>query len=1280
MKKHSIFIFALTVMFLSSLVGQNVQLEKWVVGNSFVDFTNPNGSSYNSAALPAYAYSSGATSGIYDESGNILFYTDNEIVYNSQGSSVGTLSLPSSNHEVIEACIVPTPGECDKYLIVYNTWANNGTAAIFFCPIETTNNVISVGVSTQLTLTCPLPSRASFAVGNIMNQNGERWLYTVAGTNALNSNYCGAVQKFRITSTGITYESMVMSGVSNHLEYTPLEVELSHDGTMLAWGSWFNYGEIYIVTLNSSGDYSSHFTKNMTYNALGTSLEFSPDNQRLFFSVFGHGIGYIDIPNNYTITIICGSGCAHYLNHATGFLELANDGLIYSAGTFDCISIDPVTGTMGTKTLNTTPRYITLGHTFCLLPNQIDGFDLTAYRVDNECCLHGKTYNDFNGSVTSMIWTATSNPFAPQAEIYLANDLIIHPGVEIEIQNMTFKFAPDAKVIVHPGAKLILDHTTFTSVEECGLMWPGVEVWGDRSKTQDSWNYAGFNDFQGHIIVRNQSQINNALTAITAAFRNSGGSIAWYSCGGIVQLENSGFTNNKTAIWIGGYTNFKPASANRRLNRRPNRGFINNCDFITDDDFIGDMDFQSFVHLQNGGSKLFISGNRFTNLSSATWAHRGTGIKAIQHPIVVTPLCNSTTTPCIKNEFHDLLRGIDASGFTPRNNIVISNCTFNFTYRGILLTNTTNSCITENTIDLPSWDPSVGYPYGLYLSRCKDYHVEGNTFQGNTNLNTHGVIVHNSGADQNEIYRNSFNRLGYGIKPQLTNRGTINNLPTGLCLLCNTFSNNPNDYDIMVVAKSARLGLPPAQVGVAYFQRIATNDPNKPYLPADNQFSMSRTSGTGDFENSDGQYLIYSHADDITTPILIRYKPVWSAFIGFNDIPPDDVRCPSKLPAIRTLAQLYSDQHSAQVSANSSKLLLDIWRDGGNIELGDEVETTSSWDAYQQFNELMGMSPYISEEVLISMINNPVFTSLMVKLVCVANPQASRNESVLDALYNRTPAMPQEYIDDILAETDSYSPLDELRANAGADYHLLRTIQRDIIGVYQTDSLLENNPVYYDSLVAFLTRLPGLTDRYELVLTFLEFGEFEAMQNTLDSIPFSFELSVIETQEYLNNVISFGIAREIMEDSLVPGQLTQTHISDLSDILEQGIGYSHEMALALLKWNDPTYGFDEIILDYVPQQQRRTKRSNMASDPNLEVFPNPARDYCTVAFVMPETQNGHPTIVLTDINGREVYRSQPTQFTGEMLIDLKGLKSGVYSVSLVSNETVQSMKRLVIVK
>jgi hypothetical protein len=1280
MKKYIIILFVISFCSVGPIAGQNIQLERWVVGNSVVDFNDPVGSTYASTNLPTIGSTSGVTSGIYDESGNTLFYTVNHIVYNNTGQVAGSLLSISSNHDITDVCIVPVPGECDKYFVVYVSTSSQ-YAAMYYSEVEIQNNQPIVTSWVLIQLGCPHPQRAGFAVGNVINQNGERWLYSVAGTNASSSNYCGAVNKHRITGTGIIYESTIMSGNNHPLEYTPAEVELSHDGTMLAWGSYLlQPALIYLVQLNSAGHYLSHSEINNSPGAYGITLEFSPDNQRLFTRQFLAGIRYIDIANNNSIVTVCGPGCPYYQSLYVGFLELANDGYIYCANDMIVFSIDPSTLAIGTKTLAIQPRAIFYSHGHYHLPNQIDGFDLQAYRDNEDCCLHGKTYNDINSSVVSMIWTATSNPFAQQAEIYLAHDLIIHQGVEIEIQDMTFRFAPDAKVIVQPGAKLTLDNTIFTSVEECGRRWAGVEVWGDRTKTQDSWDHAGFNDFQGHIIVRNQSEIKNALTAITAASRNPDGSIVWSTCGGIVQLENSGFTNNKTAIWIGGYSNFMPASSNQRLNRRPNRGYIHNCDFLTNDDFIGDMDFQSFVHLQNGGSKLQILGNRFTNLSSAAWIDRGTGIKAIQHPIVVTPLCTSTSPPCIKNEFHDLLRGIDASGFTPSNNIVISNCNFYSTYRGILLTNTTSSIITENLISLPQWDPSVGYTYGLYLSRGKDYHVEGNTFQGNLTTNSHGVIVHNSGADNNQVYRNQFNRLHFGIKPQLTNRGYINNIHTGLCLLCNTFSNNPNDYDIMVVAKSARLGVPPAHVGVAYHQRIATSDPNKPYLPADNQFSTNRTGGTGDFENSDGQYLHYSHADDVTTPAPIRYKPVWSAFIGLYYIPPDQVRCPAKLPAIRTLAQLYSAQNTAQVAVNSSKLLLDIWKDGGNIDLGDVVETTAPWEAFHQFNELMGMSPYLSEEVLISMINNPVFTALMVKLVCVANPQASRNDAVLDALSNRNPPMPEEYIDDILAERDSYSPLDELRANAGADYHLLRTIQKEIVAWYRNDSILGTNPAYYDSLVNFLSTMPGLTDKYELALTYMEFGDFGSMQNILDNIPFSFELSEIENQEHLHTVIAFGIAQTILEEELMPGQLTQNQINDLTDILEHGIVYTHEMALALLKWNNHRFAFEEFILDYTPQQQRKVKRSKKTSEPNLEVFPNPARDYFTLIYKVPETNKGYPVILITDITGRVMHRIDAQSYSGDVLVDATNFVSGVYSVSLITADNRQSMQRLVIVR
>jgi len=1256
------------------------------VGNSKVDFTSPSGNSYTNQLLPAVAFTSGSVSGMYDELGNTLFYTDNQYVYTNTGVVAFTLYMPSTNHEIIETCIVPVPGECEKYFIIYNTFSSGATDGVFYAIVDISGGLPVMISWGGVNLTCPTPMRASFAVGNIMNQSGERWLYTVAGTNRSNSNYCGAVNKHRITSTGIVYESTIMSGNNYPLEYTPLEAELSHDGTMLAWGGWFEEESIYVVSLNSSGNYSSHVDiDGLAVSAKSPGLEFSPDNLRLFFARLGDGIGYIDISNGFSVNVLCGPSCTYYNNHIGGFLELANDGLIYSAGFTDCISIDPITGVIGGKQLNLVPRSITLGHSYWLLPKQIDGFDLAQYRKDNLCCLHAHTFDDPQPMINylSGTWTPTSNPFATQAVISLQNDLIIEPGIEVEIQDMTFMFGPKAKVIVKQGAKLILDNTIFTGIDECELMWPGVEVWGDPSKTQDNWNTNGLNSYQGLIIARSGSQINNALYAISAIPLDANGLYDASKAGGIIQVENSEFKNNNVGIMIGLYKNFQ-SNTNTRLTRRPNRSLIRDCDFITDDDFYRNMYSPHNVVLWLG-SGIRIEGNSFLNTASVPWSVKGTGILSLHSPMTVTSLWSPNSTPnpgYIPNFFSGLLKGIDAYSFLPGNRIVITDCIFEQNYRAITLANATKPTITENLINLPPWDQVTGYPFGIYLSQCTDYHVEANEISGFDYPQTHGIIVHNSGPDDNEIYRNKFLNLNFGIKPQLINRGTINNLPTGLCLLCNEFSTSSDYYDIMVVAKSAWSGIPSGLAGIALNQKISVLGAISPpwHLPADNKFSNSHSAGTFDFDNSDADYLYYGHTNDIGLPSPIRYKPEWSTNIGFFYLPPDVVRCPSKLPPLRTLTQLYSDQNTAQVAVNSSRLLLDIWKDGGNIDLGEEVETTSSWDAYQQFNELMGMSPYISEEVLISMINNPVFTALMVKLVCVANPQSARNDGVLDALYNRTPSMPEEYIEDILSEWDTYSPLDELRANAGADYHMLRSIQSEIIGMYRTDSLLENNPVYYDSLVAFLSRMPGLTDRYELALTYLEFEDFEGMQNTLDSIPYSFELSEFENQEYLNHVISFGIAREIIEENLMPGQLSQTHISDLSGILEQGIGYSHEMALALLKWNDPAYMFEEIILDYVPQQQRKTKQSKKAVDPGLEVFPNPARDYCTVAFEIPENPEINATIVVTDISGREVYRSQPTQKSGEMLIDLKGLKSGFYTVSLISNETNLSAKRLVIVK
>jgi hypothetical protein len=128
----------------------------------------------------------------------------------------------------------------------------------------------------------------------------------------------------------------------------------------------------------------------------------------------------------------------------------------------------------------------------------------------------------------------------------------------------------------------------------------------------------------------------------------------------------------------------------------------------------------------------------------------------------------------------------------------------------------------------------------------------------------------------------------------------------------------------------------------------------------------------------------------------------------------------------------------------------------------------------------------------------------MINMLCVVNPQSARNDAVLEAMYNRIPPMPEQYMEEILDESGSYSPLDELIGNTAADLHLVRTVGDEIIRMYLADTV---NTWSNDSLTAFLSRRPGLEDRYVYALHCLRNGQADTAQAILEDINLQFSLS-----------------------------------------------------------------------------------------------------------------------------------------------------------------------------
>ena len=103
---------------------------------------------------------------------------------------------------------------------------------------------------------------------------------------------------------------------------------------------------------------------------------------------------------------------------------------------------------------------------------------------------------------------------------------------------------------------------------------------------------------------------------------------------------------------------------------------------------------------------------------------------------------------------------------------------------GVRINGNNFATVTRCDFDLQNAPTTSNYRYGLYLDGCSGYKVEENFFHRlsqshNSNL---GVRVHNSGTAANTIYRNTFDRMNYGIYVSGTN--------SGLQMLCNDFNND----------------------------------------------------------------------------------------------------------------------------------------------------------------------------------------------------------------------------------------------------------------------------------------------------------------------------------------------------------------------------------------------------------------------------------------------------------------------------------------------------------
>ncbi|MCD4696837.1 MAG: S8 family serine peptidase, partial [Bacteroidales bacterium] len=688
--------------------------------------------------------------------------------------------------------------------------------------------------------------------------------------------------------------------------------------------------------------------------------------------------------------------------------------------------------------------------------------------------------------------------------VFSLHDIVVETGNTLTITS-TVSMGTDAKIIVEQGATLILDGGTLTNYKFCGHennLWAGVEVWGTSNETQ----YLCQGELhQGKIIIQNGGTIENAEIGVLLGARdlNTEGDFDDDKAGGIIQAPYGGdpqvqdayFKNNKWAIRFWKYQNFTvdPVTC-ENLRPAENLSFLQNCTFNINTDYLGGQWWFSHVHLFDVNGIDFY-GCTFVNNQTAD--PEGHGINAYGAGFRVEAICNSQQAPCPEEDldkctFTYFKKAINNQSSGTRT-IYVSDADFLNNSYGIQLNNVNNATVLFSNFDIAEnpaeeekceGEGKQSAGYGIDLTSCTGFAIEENYFtkaQGAPSGIYIGIRIKDSETEYDIIYRNIFDGLSYGNFAEGNNRSSSWDL-VGLEFQCN--SNTGNNIDFIVT------GGPYPQIRT--FQ--GTQD-----VEAGNIFSPN---AQWHFKNDGTQVIDYFYLNN--PPVY--YTPYYVVPIVSNG----ENTCPSHYGGggggtdrglVLTPEQKQeSEQDYATNLAdyNNVKALFDNLKDGGNTDaLQNEVELSWPQDMWELRAELLGKSPHLSKEVLMTVADKTdVLPESILFEILSANPDELRKDELISYLENKEQPLP-EYMISILKQLAGGITYKTILLQEMARYNAAKTkAAYDLIRSSLNDSVTD-----YQYLRNWLDNLNNMNTDIQIISTYMEESDFVSAQSLLDMIP-----------------------------------------------------------------------------------------------------------------------------------------------------------------------------------
>ena len=1145
------------------------------------------------------------------------------------------------------------------------------------------------------------------AASKLQTTSTDKYRYVFVSYYSANPQDPNGILRFKIGNNGMEYDGLIPFQVQNADGGSRAEmelIELSNGQFRIAcpYGSIYSShagknltASIFIADLDATGNTISGSEKTLYfYRNSGFyegpfihGLEFSPDGSKLFIThdaSFYHDqpFEYYDFnsfnnsdPNgNGIYSLNISSSTVEKVDFQNSQIELATDGKIYLGAQGRLASLsNPNNPSVNNFTDNVVilPNYqanygadnttniMNLNKSYTL-PDQIDGMNYENFAPT----VYTETSYTAQGT---GVWSpgSSNNPWGVVGDVFIENELIIPSGKNVTIQNMTFRFGPDAKVIIEQGAKLTIDGTTFTNSRPCNneeQYWQGVRVYGTTNQHQFPSNNP---TYQGMLELKNGATIEYANKAAVNWNEDS-----WDEIGGVIKSTNGIFRNNRWSVAFMAYENFHPTNSGIT---RDNTSSFTDTEFFSDDDFIEGNPRQPHVTMWKVRGINFrnchFANNVTTNKSLSSSANDG--IIALDASFKVIPRCDSPIlpvgTPCptnllLRSSFTGLEHAIQIAGAGISEAVTVSQSDFSKNVWGIYVDEFDNVNLNRNDFVLGygGYSNSIYFGNGITLDNSTGFIVEENTVLSTLNGGkTSGIVVNNSGEADNEVYKNTLTNLLYGTHANKINRKSDLHLHTGLQFLCNDYVDNN-------WAISVNYGL--EYNGIRYYQGEFN-----PRRSAGNTFSNN----IKDIVNNSGSHFNYYHSGGNSEPNIATGPVEVISEAVVNTCPTNFTNGVIIMHEVAMkLAGFEADLTNSEASYNNLMYNYISLIDNGNTELFQgQIMNEWSDDAWHLRNNLMQESPFLSSEAILTAAGENILPNAMLLEVLLANPDATRGEGFINKLNEVTGNALPEYMlnyvrnnwDTETVRTTLEGEIMSYQAKIATATHFIKYLQKS-----------KDESTYSEGLNTALMG-EGVSNKYGLIDFFIENNDWFRADSVLQALnndsDLEGDLGLLEDlDEYLTFRTSLG-DRNI-------AQLDATEVQYLETLAEKGSRASGYAENILCFFYDIC--FEKEMLEGGSMAKMLTIPTPSGDEPSLEelmynitVYPNPANEFTSIKWeIYDELENAQYKIF--DINGREMGLGSIEENTGEKVIDTRSLENGVYIINIYNEGVMKFNSKLIV--